>query len=119
MSTYENLLVTSGTKSINIYDQESSQLIADLSNHSNLQGFVKSVKILPQFSLLAAACEKQVLIWDLRSYSQVTVLRAHKDEVRTLYSSENTLFTAGKGTPNSGGLMMWDLRMLDGQVPFE
>jgi WD40 repeat protein len=68
---------------------------------------------------MAAACEKQVFIWDYRTYKSMAVLKAHKDEVRCLYSLGNCLFSGGKGTPNGGSLLMWDLRMLDNLLPFD
>ena len=79
MTTYDNLLVTSGTKSINIWDIETCQLVADLSNPNYLQNFVKSVLAIHQNNYIAAACEKQVFIWDIKSYSSVAVLKAHRD----------------------------------------
>jgi WD40 repeat protein len=79
MTTYDNLLITSGTKSINIWDQENSQLVADLSNPNYLQSFVKSVISIPQYSHLAAACDKQVFIWDVRLYDSIAILKSHKD----------------------------------------
>lgn len=76
--------------------------------------------MVPEFSLISAACEKQVYIWDIRSYSEVAVLKNHKDEVRCLYSVGNLLFTAGKGSAGGGSLIMWDLRMIrENQVPID
>lgn len=119
MATQDNILVTAGTKAINIWDQENCQLIADLSN-PNLQGFVKSVITIPDFSVISAACERQVYILDIRTYSDVAVLKQHKDEVRCLYSIGNHLFTAGKGSVGGGSLMMWDLRMIrENQMPLD
>ncbi len=79
MTIYDNLLVTSGTKSINIWDIKTYQLVADLSNPNYLQNFVKSVLAIHQNNYIAAACEKQVFIWDIKSYSSVAVLKAHRD----------------------------------------
>lgn len=53
--------------------------MADLSNPNILQGFVKCVIAIPQYEYMAAACEKQVFIWDIRSYNSIAVLRSHKD----------------------------------------
>lgn len=86
--------------------------MADLSNPNYLTGFVKSVIIVPEYSYISAACEKQVFIWDIRTYSEVAVLKQHKDEVRCLYSYGNLLFTAGKGSSGGGSLLLWDLRMI-------
>lgn len=81
-----------------------------------MQSFVKSVLAVHQYNYVAAACEKQVYIWDIKNYTSVAVLKAHKDEVRCLYSVGNWLFSAGKGTNNSGSLLMWDLRMLENPI---
>jgi WD40 repeat protein len=105
--------VTSATKSISIWDQETLKLVADFSNLSYIQGFVKAVVAIPQYCYLAAACERNVLVWDVRTYEPVVILKAHKDEVRSLYSVGNLFFSAGKGGQNFGGLLVWDLRMLE------
>ena len=101
-----------------MWDQNTCQIIADLS--MNLQGFVKKVTVLPYMSLIAAACEKSVFLWDYRSFENVAVLKSHKDEVKTLYSSkgyaENLFFSAGKGTPTSGSLHVWDIRNLSSPI---
>lgn len=74
---------------------------------------------------MAAACDKNILLWDLRTYESVAALRGHKDEVRCLHSTlnqngnNNWLFSAGKGSTNGGSLLIWDLRMLDCQSPID
>lgn len=69
--------------------------------------------------MLAAACDKTVTLWDLRTSRSEGVLRGHRDEVRALHIADNLLFTAGKGLPNSGSLLVWDLRYLNFNSPLE
>ena len=97
-----------------MWDQQTSQVLADLS--APLQGFVKKLIVMPSHSLLCAACEKLVFLWDYRSMEVSAVLKSHKEEVKTVYSPidthPNLLFSAGKGTSTTGGLHAWDVRML-------
>ncbi len=47
------------------------------------------------------------------SLAQVAHLKGHKEEIRALAvggNNKNILFSAGKGTINGGGLLIWDLR---------
>jgi hypothetical protein len=49
-------------------------------------------------------------LFDLRSYEHVGALKAHRDEIRTLYKEGAYLFSAGKGTMHSGAMFKWDTR---------
>lgn len=85
----------------------------------NLSTFVKSLAVSTEKKLLAAACEKQVTLWDLRQSSNEGVLKGHKEEVRCLHIANNYLFTAGKGLSNSGSLLVWDMRFMNFAHPLE
>ena len=46
------------------------------------------------------------------SLTSVGALKGHRDQIRAMaigYDG-NTLYSAGKGTETSGGLLVWDLR---------
>lgn len=118
ITTYENSVVTAATKSVKIWDMERFELVADLSS-SGLNGFVKKVVCLSEEKLLLCACEKQIHAWDTRSLTSAFVLRPHKDEVRSLYSKNNLLFSAGKGSNGSSSLFLWDIRKISQGSPLE
>lgn len=41
------------------------------------------------------------------------VLKCHRDEVRAIHTYGDYVFTGGKGSPNGGSLLVWDLRKLN------
>jgi WD40 repeat protein len=67
----------------------------------------------PERKLFYTACEKMVTIWDLISLETKGILKCHRDEVRVIHNHGDYLFTGGKGTPNGGSLLIWDLRKLN------
>lgn len=54
--------------------------------------------------------DRNINVWDLRTFKSEMVLKGHKDEIRLLHIHEDTLFSAGKGTVNGGSLLIWDLK---------
>jgi len=40
-------------------------------------------------------------------------MKCHKDEVRVIHNAGDYIFTGGKGSPNGGSLLVWDLRKLN------
>lgn len=78
-----------------------------------MAGTVKFAMIDPNRRLFFTACEKAVTIWDLITLEVQGTLKCHKDEVRTIHSCGDYLFTGGKGTNNGGSLLVWDLRKLN------
>lgn len=110
------MLISSGTKSLKIWDLEETKIIADLSG-PHLPGLVKYVLVDPERNVMLTACDKNVTIWDLVAINVVSVLKGHKEEVRTMHIMEDTLFTGGKGLANSGSLLAWDLRNINPNKP--
>lgn len=49
-------------------------------------------------------------MYDLRTFEQVAILKAHQNEIRSLHIDDNYLFSCGKGSINNGGIFKWDLR---------
>lgn len=109
MTAHANILISTGTKSLKIWDLETSKIISDLSG-THLPGFVKYVMVDPLRNLMFTACEKNITIWDLVTLNVEGTLKGHKDEVRTMHINNDLLFTGGKGLANSGSLLVWDLR---------
>jgi WD40 repeat protein len=110
------MLVSAATRSVRLWDLETNQLNSDMTG-TNLNSFVRCLAIVPDKQLLAAACDKVITLWDLRTSNNEGVLRGHKDEVRTMHVANNYLFSAGKGLTNSGALFVWDLRYLNFNSP--
>lgn len=63
-------------------------------------------------NVLITSCEKTIYLYDTISLTLAGKLTSHKEEIRamTMSSDDTYFFSAGKGTPNSNGLMIWDLR---------
>ncbi len=64
MTAHANILISTGTKSLKIWDLETSKIISDLSG-PHLSSFVKYVMVDPERRLMFTACEKNITIWDL------------------------------------------------------
>jgi WD40 repeat protein len=58
------MLISTSTKSLKIWDLETSKIISDLSGNY-LTGLVKYVLVEPERNIMLTACEKVVTIWDL------------------------------------------------------
>lgn len=115
MSLHENFLISTATKSIRIWDLESGKMMAELQAPSA----VRYVMIDPERRLFLTACDKTVTIWDLISLQVKTALKGHKDQVQAIHGCGDYIFTGGKGSPNSGSLLVWDLRKLNPNQPLE
>lgn len=118
IATHANMLISTSTKSLKIWDLETSKIISDLSG-AHLTGLVKYVLVEPERNIMLTACEKVVTVWDLVTLNVECTLKAHKDEVRTMHIANDILFTGGKGLANGGSLLIWDLRNLDPNKPQE
>lgn len=112
MALHSNILITTATRSLKIWDLENMKIISDLSG-PHLAGLVKFVLVDPERRLMFTACEKAITIWDLITLEVQGTLRSHKDEVRTVHGCGDYLFSGGKGLANSGSLLIWDLRKLN------
>ena len=109
VAVHSNFLISTATKSIKVWDLESQKMIAELT----APAAVKYVMIDPERRLFFTACEKSITIWNLISLSNEATLRCHRDEVRVLHNWGDYLFSGGKGSPNGGSLLIWDLRKLN------
>ena len=56
------------------------------------------------------AADRNITLWDLRTFNAEMTLKGHKDEIRTMHLAQGNLYSAGKGTINGGSLLAWDLR---------
>ena len=81
--------------------------ISDISAHN---GIIKSLCVLPEQKLLAAACDKYIMLWDLVSLTNVATLKAHQEDINALKRGDNILVSGGLSGFNSPSLYVWDLR---------
>lgn len=86
------------------------QVVSDIAAHS---GFIRCLIAWAQRTLLVTASDKNIILWDMVSLTQVAHLKGHKEEIRALTvggQNDNLLFSGGKGSANGGSLLLWDLR---------
>ena len=62
--------------------------------------------------MLLTASDKVINLWDMVSLTLAGTLRAHTSEIRAMNVSPdgNLVFSAGKGSADGPGLLVWDLR---------
>lgn len=72
-----SMLYTSSNKSLKIWDSEKMECISDIQWHTS----IKSLCALPQMKILATACDKNIVLWDLVSMTNIGTLKGHKDEI--------------------------------------
>jgi division protein 1 len=63
----------------------------------------------PYGTLVSAATDDSVRVWDLCSGEEVGRLRGHKGAVKTIQTDEQLCLTAGA----DGDIRLWDLRLVD------
>lgn len=66
--------------------------------------------MLPEQKLLASACDKVIMLWDLVSLTNVATLKAHQGEINILQKGTNILASGGVSGFNNPALYIWDLR---------
>lgn len=118
VAAHEGCLISTASKSIKVWDLETRKLISELAGPQVL-GSVRYVSIDPERRLFYTACEKLVTIWDLTTLEARGTLKSHRDEVRVINQYQDYLFTGGKGSPNGGSLLIWDMRKLSMNQPLE
>ena len=75
-------------------------------------GLVKAIAYWKERNLLLTAAEKSIMLWDVISLTNVGVMKGHKEEIKDLQlvPGSELLFAASKGSHNTSGLMVYDLR---------
>lgn len=83
--------------------------VSDISAHSS---FIKCMTIWEERNLLITASDKTIMLWDTISLTNVGKLQGHREEIKALNVAKdsNLLFSAGKGSVDSGALFIWDVR---------
>lgn len=81
--------------------------ISDIAAHN---GIIKSLCVLQDQKLLAAACDKYIMLWDLVSLTNVATLKAHQGDINALKRGKNILVSGGSSGFENSTLYVWDLR---------
>jgi WD40 repeat protein len=66
--------------------------------------------VIPDQKLLATACDKTIMLWDLVSLINVATLKAHQEDINMLQRGSNILVSGGVSGYNNPALYVWDLR---------
>lgn len=94
------------------------RLLSDLSEKI---GVIKAIAFWKERNLLMTAAEKNIIMWDVVSLTNVGVLKGFKEEIKALHfvPEKQLLFAASKGTSQSAGLLIYDLRSSTNSPTYE
>ena len=113
MTSVGNQLYSAAARSLRIWDVGTMKLLSDLTEKI---GVIKAIAFWRERNLLMTAAEKNIMMWDVVSLTNVGVLKGFKEEIKALHFVSRTenesdlLFAASKGSSQSGGLLVYDLR---------
>lgn len=109
MTSVGNQLYSAAARSLKIWDLSTMRLLSDLSDKI---GVIKSIALWKERNLLMTAAEKNIMMWDVVSLTNVGCLKGFKEEIKALHfvPEKQLLFAASKGSSQSGGLLVYDLR---------
>ena len=107
MTSVGNQLYSAAARSLRIWDVNTMQLLSDLPDKI---GVVKAIAFWKERNLLMTAAEKNIMLWDVVSLTNVGMIKGYKEEIKSLRFEKQLLFAASKGTSQSGGLLVYDLR---------
>jgi len=109
MTSVGNQLYSAAARSLRIWDVSTMSLLSDLTDRI---GVIKAIAFWKERNLLMTACERNIMMWDVVSLTNVGVLKGFKEEIRALHfvPEKQLLFAASKGSSQSAGLLVYDLR---------
>ena len=109
MTSVGNQLYSAAARSLKIWDVSQMKLLSDLSDRI---GVIKAIAFWKERNLLMTAAEKQIMMWDVVSLTNVGTLKGFKEEIKALHfvPEKQLLFAGSKGSNQSGGLLVYDLR---------
>ena len=113
MTSVGNQLYSAAARSLRIWDVGTMKLLSDLAEKI---GVIKAIAFWKERNLLMTAAEKSIMMWDVVSLTNVGVLRGFSEEIKALHFVSRTenesdlLFAASKGSGQTGGLLVYDLR---------
>lgn len=81
MTSVENQLYSAAARSLRIWDIGTMRLLSDISDKI---GVIKSIALWKERNLLMTAAEKNIMMWDVVSLTNVGVLKGFKEEIKAL-----------------------------------
>lgn len=67
LAAHDNILASSASKSVAVWDLETNELIHELSGNPN-PNFVRSVIIHPERQIMFTTADRMVNVWDMRTF---------------------------------------------------
>lgn len=109
MISVNNQLYSAAARSLRIWDLDTMSLRSDLTDKI---GVIKAIAVWKERNLLLTAAEKNIIMWDTVSLTNVGILKGFKEEIKALHfvPEKQLLFAASKGSNQSAGLLVYDLR---------
>jgi len=108
MTSHSNFLFSSAAKSLKIWDLNTMQYISDLPEKI---GLVKCMQYWEEKGLLLTASEKTVTMWSVVDLTIAGTIKTNlKDQIKCMELVGSKLFLGTKGTANSNGLLIYDLK---------
>jgi hypothetical protein len=107
MVSNENILFTASNKTFKVWSLDSMSVISEVPAHTS---YIRAMTIMPESNVVLTSCDKLISIWDTISLSSVGKLAGHKDEIHSLHTFGNYLYSGGNGSSSAGALFVWDLR---------
>lgn len=109
MTSVGNQLYSAAARSLRIWDVNTMQILSDLTDKV---GVVKAIAFWKERSLLMTAAERSIMMWDVVSLTNIATLKGYREEIKALHfvPEKSLLFAASKGSAQSGGLLVYDLR---------
>ena len=104
----ENMIYTASNQKFKIWSLEHFGCIGEVAAHKAL---IRSMVYWPEKGSLFTSCGNLINLYDTFTLTKAASFRGHADEIRAMKLSNNLLYCAGKGNPNS--IFIWDLRKLD------
>ncbi|MEZ6121148.1 MAG: serine/threonine-protein kinase [Pirellulaceae bacterium] len=98
-----------GASHVFIYDVASGQQIATLKGHTSAVGDIKSLEFSHDGALLATAgYDRQVILWDTKTWSPTASLLGHTNQLNDLSFSRDGFRLASSA--DDGVVILWDIK---------
>ena len=81
MTSVGNQIYSAAARSLKIWDVSTMRLLTELTDKI---GVIKSIVFWKERNLLMTAAEKNIMMWDVVSMTNVGVLKGFKEEIKAL-----------------------------------
>ena len=82
MISVNNQLYSAAARSLRIWDLDTMSLRSDLTDKI---GVIKAIAVWKERNLLLTAAEKNIIMWDTVSLTNVGILKGFKEEIKALH----------------------------------